>query len=93
MIQEHVKLFKALGNETRLKIIDLLLDGEKCVCEIFPNTDRAQSTVSIHLRRLEEMGILSCRKEGKKMLYKIQDPRVFQILETLDFEKSEKIGR
>lgn len=86
MIEEYVKLFKALGNETRFKIIQLLLDGEKCVCEIFPETDRAQSTVSIHLGKLENMGILSRRQEGKKILYRVKDPRVFKVLEALNSE-------
>ena len=73
-------LFKALGDETRLKIVEFLLDGEKCVCEIFPHVKRTQSTVSIQLGKLENLGILSSRREGKKIYYKISNEKVKRII-------------
>ncbi|MFC1755664.1 ArsR/SmtB family transcription factor, partial [Thermoproteota archaeon] len=60
-----LKILKALSDETRLKIVEFLLDREKCVCEIFPHVKRTQSTVSIHLSKLEQVGIVESRKEGK----------------------------
>ena len=47
--KEILEILKALSDETRLKIVEFLLDGEKCVCEIFPHVKRTQSTVSIQL--------------------------------------------
>ncbi|HDD46000.1 MAG TPA: ArsR family transcriptional regulator, partial [Candidatus Aenigmarchaeota archaeon] len=46
-MKESLKIFKALCDETRLKIVEFLLNGERCVCEIVPFTKRTQSTVSI----------------------------------------------
>jgi len=60
--------------------VEFLLDGEKCVCEIFPHVKRTQSTVSIHLGKLEKAGILQSRREGKKIFYSIVDMRARKIL-------------
>jgi ArsR family transcriptional regulator len=80
-------LLKALADETRFKIIEFLLDGEKCVCEIFPYVKRTQSTVSIHLGNLEDAGVLESRREGKKIFYKIKDKRVCDIFKALGNSK------
>jgi len=82
-----LRLFKALGDETRLKIIKFLLNGEKCVCEIFPHVKRTQSTVSIQLGKLEDEGILKSRREGKKIYYKITDSRVCDVFEAVGNKK------
>jgi ArsR family transcriptional regulator len=82
--KETIKILKALGDETRLKIIKYLLNGEKCVCEIFPYVKRTQSTVSIQLKVLEKAGILSSRREGKKVYYKIEDKRINKILRIIE---------
>jgi ArsR family transcriptional regulator len=63
--------------------VEFLLDGEKCVCEIFPHVKRTQSTVSIQLSKLEKSGILESRRDGKRIYYKIKDPRVRDILKVL----------
>jgi len=73
---KKIDLFKALGDETRLNIVEFLLKGEKCVCEIFPHVKRKQSTVSIQLGKLEDLGILTSRREGKKIYYKISNETV-----------------
>jgi ArsR family transcriptional regulator len=80
-------LLKALADETRLKIVEFLLNGEKCVCEIFPHVKRTQSTVSIHLGNLEETGILASKREGKKIFYKIKDKKVCDIFKALGNSK------
>jgi len=86
-MKESLKIFKALCDETRLKIIELLLSGEKCVCEIVPFTKRTQSTVSIQLAKLENLGIVKSRKEGKSVYYRISNPKVRKILSKIDFSK------
>lgn len=80
---ESLKIFKALCNETRLKIVKFLLEGEKCVCEIVPFTKRTQSTVSIHLAKLESLGIVKARREGKSVYYKIKNKKVPTILKVV----------
>ncbi|MFH1134419.1 MAG: metalloregulator ArsR/SmtB family transcription factor [Nanoarchaeota archaeon] len=79
-MDKDVTLFKVLADTTRLKIIRLLLDGEKCVCEIFPLVKRTQSTVSIQLGKLEKSGVLASRRQGKWIYYRIKDERILTLL-------------
>jgi len=88
-MKEELKILKALADETRLKIVKFLLNGEKCVCEIFPFVKRTQSTVSIHLNDLKKTGILDSRREGKKIFYYIKDKRVCNIFKALGYSKGE----
>jgi len=85
--KETIKILKALSDETRLKIVELLLGGEKCVCEIFPYVKRTQSTTSIQLGKLKRLGILKSRREGKKIFYSISDLRVCDIFKALGNRK------
>ena len=82
-MKQAEKIFKALANPTRLKIIYLLLSGEKCVCEIFPCLKRTQSTTSIQLNYLEQKGIIKSRRDGKYIYYNIADLRIESILNIL----------
>lgn len=72
-------ILKAIAQPARLKIIDFLMNGEKCVCEIFPAIDYEQSNTSRHLNFMHKIGILSRRKDGVKIMYKVKHPEVFQI--------------
>ena len=74
-------ILKALGQPTRLKIIDFLRDGERCVCEIFPAIGEEQSNTSRHLNMLQQSGILSRRKDGLKIYYAIKHPEVLRIID------------
>lgn len=85
--QGELTILKALGDETRLNIVKFLLDGEKCVCEIFPYVNRTQSTISIQLDVLKNAGILGCRREGKKVYYFINNDKVYRIFEALGHKK------
>lgn len=73
MIQDKVKFFKALGNETRLKIIKYLLENERCACDFESMVDKDQTTISRHLKVLTEAGIVEKEREGKNIIYKIED--------------------
>ena len=88
-----LKILKALSDETRLKIVEFLLDGEKCVCEIFPRMKRTQSTVSIQLGKLEDAGILKSRRKGKKIFYSISDMRVVDVFKALGNEKGKLLKK
>ena len=85
-----LNMFKALSDETRLKIVKLLLKGEKCVCEIVPFTKRTQSTVSIQLAKLEKLGIVKSRREGKNIYYRIANKEVRKIFSMIDFSRFEQ---
>ena len=75
------RVLKVLGDLNRIKIIELLRDGEHCQCDIIPFIGQSQPTVSRHLNMLEENGILVSRKDGVRVLYKIADPNVLRIVE------------
>lgn len=70
-MQELLIVFKALSDETRLRILKLLEHGELCVCDIFSALDMVQPKVSFHLAALKEAGLISDRKEGRWVRYSI----------------------
>jgi DNA-binding transcriptional ArsR family regulator len=77
----EVEIFKALADPTRLKIIECIKDGEKCICEVIPYTDKSQPNVSIHLKVLKQAGLVSERKDGTKIMLSIADKNVFKIVD------------
>ena len=77
----RAEILKALGQPTRLKIIDFLRSGERCVCEIFPAIGEEQSNTSRHLNLMVSTGILSRRKDGVKIFYAVKHPEIFQIVD------------
>ncbi len=74
-------VLKSLAQPTRLKILDFLRAGERCVCEIFPAIDEEQSNTSRHLNQMQTHGILSRRKDGVKIFYAVKHPEVFEIVD------------
>ena len=92
-MRESLKIFKALCDETRLKIVEFLLNGERCVCEVVPHTKRTQSTVSIQLAKLESLGIVESRRKGKSVYYRVSNPKIKKILSKIDFSKWKEITR
>ncbi|MDD5528614.1 MAG: metalloregulator ArsR/SmtB family transcription factor [bacterium] len=71
-MDELVTLFKALTDETRFRIINLLLKREFCVCELVEILDMSQPRLSRHLNILKQTGILQSWREGKWMHYAIK---------------------
>jgi ArsR family transcriptional regulator len=65
------RTFKALADETRLRILVLLLDGELCVCELIAALELPQSTISRHLAYLKNAGWLEDRRHGVWMYYRL----------------------
>lgn len=82
--EEHVQLFKALSEETRYKIVKVLLEGERCACEIPDLIEKTQSNTSMHLAKLQNWGIIKVRKDGKMRLYSIDNEKVRKILKILE---------
>ncbi len=81
-ISRAAALFHALSDETRLEIIQRLLDGEKCVCDLTDALDAAQSRLSFHLKALRDAGIVNDRKVGRWVYYSL-DREAFGELEEL----------
>lgn len=75
-----VKFFKALGDETRLRIVRYLLNHQLCACDFTQMTERDQTTVSRHLKILVEAGILKYEKKGRNMIYSIKNGDVKKAL-------------
>jgi ArsR family transcriptional regulator len=72
----HAELCKTLANPTRLEILSLLRDGEKSVSELTALTGVRQATISQHLAVLRQRGVVSTRKEGVNIFYKIANPKI-----------------
>jgi len=86
-MEELLLIYKALSDETRLRIVKLLEKGELCVCDIVAALHIAQPKASFHLGVLKEAGLIKDRREGKWMHYRIHDGDVFRrmlILTTLE---------
>jgi ArsR family transcriptional regulator len=63
------RLFHALSDETRLAVLEMLGDGERCVCDLQEALEAAQSRLSFHLKVLKEAGLVVDRKEGRWSYY------------------------
>ncbi len=81
LLEMKANVLRALGQPTRLKILELLRNGERCVCEIFPAIQEEQSNVSRHLAMMKAAGILASRKQGQMVHYRVRDPQVFKLLD------------
>lgn len=77
----QAEILKAIAQETRLSILELLRDGERCVCEIFPAINQEQSNVSRHLNMMQKAGILTRRKDGLRIFYAVKHPEVLEIID------------
>jgi ArsR family transcriptional regulator len=77
-MQELLNIFKALSDETRLRILKLLEHGELCVCDIVAALDTIQPKVSFHLSALKGAGLLRDRKQGRWTHYRLDDSDLFR---------------
>ncbi len=73
-----LNIFKALSDETRLRILKLIEKGEMCVCELSAVTGLIQPKISFHLGVLKNAGLIRDRKEGKWIYYSIDDSDLFR---------------
>jgi ArsR family transcriptional regulator len=81
------QLFHALSDEIRLEVIDLLRDGERCVCELTDELDIAQPRLSWHLKTLKDAGILTDRREGRWVYYALARDTFDEVESLLDVMK------
>ncbi len=73
-MRDSAEIFKALADETRLRILNLLIRGELCVCDIMEVLDIGQSKASRHLAYLRNVGLVSDRRDGVWMHYSLAKP-------------------
>jgi ArsR family transcriptional regulator len=70
-IERAARLFHALSDEKRLRIIEVLRGGERCVCDLVDVLDAGQSLLSFHLKTLKAAGLVSDRKQGRWSYYRL----------------------
>lgn len=86
MASDLVTLFQALGDRTRLRLLNLLAGGELCVCYFVELLGEAQPKISRHLAYLRRSGLVESRRDGKWIHYRLvrpSDTRVAEIVDTL----------
>lgn len=86
MASDLVHLFQALGDRTRLRLLNLLSGGELCVCYFVALLGEAQPKISRHLAYLRRSGLVTARRDGKWMHYRLVQPadtRLKQIVQTV----------
>jgi DNA-binding transcriptional ArsR family regulator len=79
-LRELENFFSALGDGTRLKILRVIGDEELCSCEVMATLELTQPTTSHHLGILERAGLLSSRRNGKWVFYRISSPKIRTLL-------------
>lgn len=79
-LQDLAEFFKVFGDETRLKILYVLLSSEMCVYDIAAVLGMSQSAISHQLRVLKQMDLVKNRREGKTVFYSLADDHIVMIL-------------
>ena len=90
-IENSVAIFKALGDLTRLKIIDSIFDSEKSVNMIAKDINLSQSAISHQLKFLRDVDIVRFRQNGKERLYYLSDDHVRTMIDQV-FKHNEDCG-
>ncbi len=78
---DSAKLFKALMHPVRLEILEILRDGEHCVCHIEAALGQRQAYISQQLSVLREAGLVQDRRDGWNVHYRVAKPQVFALLD------------
>ena len=79
----QAKVGKALAHPTRIAILEMLRRGEVCVCEMEPQLAASQANISQHLTVLRDSNLVTARRDGTRMLYRVTDERVFRVLDLM----------
>jgi len=81
---DTVNILKALADPTRLKILDCIKNGEKCICEIIPYTNKSQPNVSQHLKILNQAGLIEQKKDGTRIMVKVSRKDIYNIIDSIN---------
>ncbi len=76
IIEDQARFLRCIGEPTRLQILKLLAESERCVGVLTRLLNKEQSLISHHLRALKECNIVTERQEGQKVYYKLTDARL-----------------
>ena len=78
--EDQARFLRCMGEPTRLQILRLLAEGEKCVGELVCVLNREQSLISHHLRALKECNIVKERQEAQKVYYRLTDAKLARLI-------------
>lgn len=81
--EPQVQIFKVLTHPARLAILDILRDGEHCVCHMEVHLGYRQAYISQQVAVLREAGIIQDRRDGWNIFYRVTDPRIYMVLDTI----------
>ena len=87
---QYVPVFKALSDETRIKILDMLSCGEMCACDILEEFNISQSTLSYHMKILTECGLVKATRDGAWTRYTLNKEKTNAVLNYFDLITSDK---
>jgi DNA-binding transcriptional ArsR family regulator len=93
VVQQVSEYFSILSEPMRLKILNLLQDGEKCVQDLVDETQTSQANVSKHLKVMLQAGILSRRSQGTSAYYALEDPLIFELCNLVCNRLAERIEK
>ncbi len=80
---QHADFLKAISHPARLAVLDILRDGEQCVCHMEATLGLRQSSISQQLMVLREAGLVEVRRDGLNMYYRVVNPRIFPVLDAV----------
>jgi len=86
----YLPALKAISDETRLKIIDMISCGEICACDILDTLDIKQATLSYHMKILSECGLVNARRDGAWMRYTLNKEKTENIINFINHITTEK---
>ena len=86
--ERMAQLCHALSDETRLQLLELLAEGEQCVCDLTDALKSSQSRLSFHLKTLKEAGLLQDRREGRWVYYSLEPAALEELKELLQSVKA-----
>ena len=84
VLELKAEILKALAQPTRLRILECLRNGEKCICEIIPAINGEQSNISRHISLMQKSHLVTTRKDGVKVMVKVRDHKIFEILDNVN---------
>jgi ArsR family transcriptional regulator len=82
--QIQAQYFKVLMHPTRLAILDVLRDGEQCVCHLEAALGLRQAHISQHLMVLREAGLVADRRDGWNIYYRVSQPKIYAVIDAMD---------
>lgn len=87
------RLFKALTHPARLQILDLLRDGEQCVCHMETHLSYRQAYISQHLAVLRQAGLIKDRRDGWNVYYRVVEPGVYEVIDRAQAIASRRVPK